>query len=203
MRDRHFREDENELPYLVSEKRDPYRGGSYNRRVDFEGVPFSEFKSCVSSLLLPGDVKSEIISSVTVRPKNCIVSIHQDGDVVRFRFILKNEYLTSEFIARYESGMHFYLPYPDIAGLESREWFKQEIRRIEKETGLKQDTKSGGYSFNFYKDTLEILDEYHVRIYFRGKSQFDDYHSYKVDFNQRKLVKYHVHPWHEIYEGIM
>ena len=199
MRDRHFREDENELPYLVSEKRDGYRGsGSVQLRMDFEDVPFRDFRSYIDRLLMPRKDKVTIINSIKVNPKNCICSISQDGHVVDINLVLKNKYLSSRFHFRYDSEMQFLYPFHDHSIMKSSQWFKDEVRRVENEICLKYDACGGGYRFHFEDDMLEVLDEIEVLVYFSDGGEFSDSHSYKVDFKNKKLVEYHVHDWFEL-----
>ena len=201
MRDRYFREDENELPYLVSEKRDDYRGsGSVNLKTEFENVPFREFRSYVNRLLMPQNDINTIISSIRVQPKGCTCSIRQDGHIVNINLFLKNEYLASEFHAKFDSKMYFYPPYHNYRNLESSQWFRNEVKRVEREISLKYYACGGGYKFNFKDDRLEVLDDVDVLAYFSDGGQFSDSHSYRVDFKAKKLVEYHVHDWIELYE---
>ena len=88
MRD-HFREDENELPYLVWQRRDrdEDRGQSYSDEDDFEplnisfnNIPYSQFSSYVRRLQLTSDQKARLISSIEIKPRNCTFSINQNGD---------------------------------------------------------------------------------------------------------------------------
>ena len=96
MRDRHFMEDENELPYLVWETREINRNTKHiPLKMDFEDIPFREFSSYVRRLILAPNHINNIINSIDVKPNNCTFSIHQNDNGIDIFLILKNEYITS------------------------------------------------------------------------------------------------------------
>ena len=49
-------------------------------------------------------------------------------------------------------------------------------------------------------EKLKITDEFQILVYFSNNDGYSDSYSYKVDFNNRKLEKYHVHSWFELSE---
>ena len=207
MRDRHFMEDENELPFLVWETRDDNRRNQNREpvplKLDFEDIPFNEFPSYVKRLILGQDHKNNIIDSIDVEPKNCTCSIHQNDSRIDISLILKNEYVTSRFDGFYDvdnSEITFNSPYTNYGSLESLQWFKNEIRRIENEIGLKFDYESGGYHYQWADEKLKITDEFQILVYFSDDDRYSDSHSYKVDFENKKLDKYMVHSWIELSE---
>ena len=207
MRDRHFMEDENELPYLVWETRDDNRRNGNSKpiplKIDFEDIPFREFSSYVKRLILAPNHISNIINSVDVKPNNCTFSIHQNDNRINISLILKNEYITSEFNGFYDSDtseITFNFPYTNYGSLESLSWFKNEIRRVENEIGLKFDCESGGYHYQWIDEKLKITEEFQILVYFTDDDRYSDSYSYKVDFNNKKLEKYHVHSWIELSE---
>ena len=204
MRDRHFMEDENELPYLVWETRDNNRRTSRSNRLelDFEDIPFKEFPSYVKRLILPQNHKNNIINSIDVKPENCTFSIHQKDKEIYLSLTLKNEYITSTFHGSYDqndSEISFNFPSTSYRGLESRQWFKKEVKRVEKEIGLKFDAETGGYHFEWVGEKLKITDEFKIFIHFSDKDPYGDSHGYKVDFENKKLEKYHVFTWLDTY----
>ena len=77
------------------------------------------------------------------------------------------------------------------------QWFKNEVKRVEKEIHLKFDSEGGGYHFKCTDEKLKITDEFQILVYFSNNDGYSDSYSYKVDFNNRKLEKYHVHSWFE------
>lgn len=206
MRDRHFMEDENELPFLVesdSMNRGRYDSGGV-RNKNYTNVPYSEFQKYVEFLMLPQMHVANIVNSVEVEPKNCRVSIKREDDEIRFQFVVQNEYVKSQFNATYDLNygeMTFFLPYHSYDGLDSMDWFKREVSMIKRQTGLEFDGCGGGYDFshNDGKDVV-IKDEIEVLAYFSPEDMFSDSHSYMVDFDKRKLNKYHEHPWFEFFE---
>lgn len=176
-----------------------------SKKLDFKDVPFSEFKSYLARLYLRLEDDEIILNSIRIHAQNCTVSLHRDEDDVSFNFVLKNRYLSSNFHAKYDvntSRMTFYHPFDSYDGLESMEWFNREVRRVEKETGLKCNGESGGYSYDFNDDNLVINNKYSVCVFFRDDDFYSDSHSYKVNFKSKKLEMYHVHHWSELFESV-
>ena len=154
-------------------------------------------------MVLPQNHKNNIINSVDVKPENCTFSIHQKDRKIYLSLTLKNEYVTSTFHGSYdpnESEISFNFPSTSYRGLESMQWFKNEVKRVEKEIRLKFDSESGGYHFKWADDKLKITDEFQILVYFSNNDGYSDSYSYKVDFNNKKLEKYHVHSWFELSE---
>lgn len=209
MRDRHFMEDENEWPYLVSEDSHVYTGsgksGSVPLKADFESLPFSEFSSRISRLVIDSRNKAKILSSIAVEPANCRFSLHYDGSKIRISLILENEFLTSNFNGFYDldtSEMTFYQPIHSYNRLESMPWLEREIKRVESEIGLGFYGFGGGYQYSWFNGYLTINDEIEVHVFFTSGDSLSDYHSYRVDFKGKRLVKYHVHPWFEFFDSV-
>ena len=140
MRDRHFMEDENELPYLLWETMDDNRRNSRSSQLElnFEDIPFKEFPSYVKRLVLPQNHKNNIINSVDVEPENCTFSIHQKDREIYLSLTLKNEYIDSTFMDLMTHMIRKYplifLPFPIVVwnqciGLKkkSKEWKRKSI----------------------------------------------------------------------------
>lgn len=209
MRENHRMEDENEWPYLVWENKGEY-GGSRNTvtpslNLSFENRPFGEFSSCVNRLLIDSSHKRKILSSIKVEPRNCSFSLRQEDEKIRMSLVLENEYLTSQFNGFYDLNsceLTFYYPFHSHNRLESMSWFESEIRRVKSESGLGFDEATGGYKFEWRDDNLRIKDQFEVLAMFSDGGERSDTHSYKVDFKNRKLVKYHVHDWFEFFDPV-
>ena len=78
---RGFREDENELPYLLWQKRDKIKAGNPKPfNINIQNRPFEDFESTVRGLIIPDDDRANIISSVEVRPKNCRFSVKEPAE---------------------------------------------------------------------------------------------------------------------------
>lgn len=204
MRDRHFREDENELPYLLYEKRDEYKrsGKPVPPRLDFKDIPFREFPSYVRRLNLALDHKNYIIDSVEVEPQDCIFSIRQEDDEVILTFEVRNEYVATRLSFQYDlNGRRFeYLggtTYHD--GLEAMEWFKSVVRKTEKENGFKFIFCYNGHSFDRSNGRLLIRRDFQTMVMFE-RDPHDDHYGYKVDFATRTLREYHEYPFFEFFE---
>ena len=71
---------------------------------------------------------------------------------------------------------------------------------MENEIGLKFDCESGGYHYQWIDEKLKITDEFQILVYFSDDDRYSDSYSYKVDFKNKKLEKYHVHSWIELAE---
>lgn len=168
---------------------------------DFEDIPFREFSSYVKRLIISPSHMNNIINSFDVNPQNCTFSIHQNDDIIGISLVLKNEYMTFEFNCTYHcNNSEFTIPLPsqDYRNLESMQWFKNEVRRVEKEIGLKFDSEAGGYHYQWIDEKLKITDEFQILVYFSDDDRYSDSYSYKVDFKNKKLEKYHVHSWIEL-----
>ena len=214
MREGPFREDENELPYLVSQKRDSYYRKDENeyfrddygqRSVPFElhfkGISFKEFPSYVMRLNLSRNHKDNIIRSVDIKPGNCTFSLNQIGDDVRMSFKVENEYLSTELNFRYDcvSGCFEYIGgYTHHDGLESQQWFRDEVRRIENETGYSYEFCYNGHDFSTKDGRVVINDAYESMVMFEEDHDSDHY-GYKVDFTRKMLEEYQTYPFHEYF----
>ena len=203
---RHFREDENELPYLVWEAReDKHRNRaneSHLRNINIKDRPFTEFSSVINGLLLSPNQKTGLLNSVEIEPKNCTFSIQGDSDELKIKFIVRNEYLTSEISMVYNlvscQTESYFGRYSSHDGLESLQWFKDAVHQIERENGYKYEFCHGGHDISTFGKLL-INDDFKAIAMFEKEGNGDHY-GYKVDFNNRKLELYHVYPFHEYYE---
>ena len=207
MSDEYYMEDEHEWPYLVRETRNDNKGngnvGTSTLRRDFEGIPFSQFPAYAKRLILPPDHINNIINSIDVKAKNCTFSLHQKDFTVNIILTLKNEFLSSEFRGTYDSSsseLSFNLPFHYYEGLKSMKWFKSEVSRVEKEIGMKFYSLVRGYDFTWADERLTIEDEYDALASFSDDDIQSDTHSYKVDFEDKKLIKYHVFDWIELFD---
>jgi hypothetical protein len=80
------------------------------------------------------------------------------------------------------------------------QWFKREVRRVEKAIGLKFQYLGGSYDYNWRDDRLTILDEIDFKAYFSDGGSLSDVHSYTVELDNQRLVEYHVHSWFEFHD---
>lgn len=204
MRDRHFMEDENELPYLVWETRDNQQQNNTRMQsidISFNDIPFNEFSSYVKRLSLTYKEKIKIINSVEIKPENCIFSIYQSYDELSFTFTVKNEYVKTEinFIydpdscqLEYTGGMTYH------HDLESMQWFKDAVKQIEKEKGYKFEFCFGGHDFSWREGKVLINGDFKSKVLFE-KDEYGDHFAYKIDFTNKKLELDHVYPFHEYY----
>ncbi len=195
MRDNFFREDENELPYLVSSRRDDSRNYSRrdnSRNINFKDVPFTEFPTYVKLLRLPLEDKVNLINSVEIRPGDCRFSIRQDDEEIMIDFEVENKYLKTEITVSYSPVSHrieYRWGYVSHDGLESLRWFRNEVALAEKETGLDYDMALGGFRFSTDDGKLIIKDEMYVSVIFSRNYNENDSYEYRVDFEKRKLIQ--------------
>ena len=170
---RGFREDENELPYLLWQKRDKIKAGNPKPfNINIQNRPFRDFESTVRGLIIPDDDRANIIRSVEVRPKNCRFSVSTNSE---------------------DNNNH--------DRLESADWFKREVSRISRQIGQDYYSCASGYGYKCSDGRLTINDNCCILVYF-GDDSCDilgEYPGYKIDFKKRKLVKYHVFQGHELF----
>lgn len=202
---RRFREDENELPYLVWETRDEKPRNRTERfhlaEINIENKPINEFSSVVDGLLFSNQ-KINLLNSIEVKPKNCTFSIKRNDDDFIITFYIKNDYLTSEIIVHYDlNSCQIQRPnyFASYDGLKSMQWFKNAVKQIEQEKGYKFDFCTEGYDALYKSGKLLINDDFDVIVMFDDDESNDQY-GYKVDFENKKLNLYHVYPFHESFE---
>lgn len=205
MRDRHFMEDENELPYLVWETRDNQQrndtGTQKTTAISFKDIPFNEFSSYVHRLSLTYKEKTHIINSVEIKVENCIFSIYQSDDELSFTFTVKNEYVKTKlnFIYDPESCQLEYTGGTTYHhDLESMKWFKDAVNQIEKEKGYKFEFCFEGHDFSWREGKVLINGDFESKVMFE-KDGYDDHFDYKIDFTNKKLEFDHKYAFHEYY----
>ena len=196
-------EDENELPFLVYEKRDDIpRGKSQLEDINFKDVPFREFSSYVSRLRMTADEKANLVNSVEIQPEDCTFSMHQGDDGIRIVFKIKNEYCSLTLTVEYDrnSGMiKSQGGYSDHDGLESMQWFKDAVHKKEKEKGYRFIFCYVERCFSTSEGKLLIKDDCETFVMFE-KDGVDDHYGYSVDFARKSLKFYHEYPFFEFYE---
>ncbi|MEE0935330.1 MAG: hypothetical protein U0L42_06615 [Methanobrevibacter sp.] len=217
MREGPFREDENELPYLVYERRDrnysndwddysydEYRAPKRNVRNDLHinNVPLWEFPTYVRRLNISENHKDSILRLVDIRARNCTFSINHVLDDLRMSFRAENEYVTTEIRVHYNFGESRF----DYCGgttyhdrLESMQWFKNLVRKMENEKGFSYEFCFNGHDFTSRGGRVVINDSFETMVMFE-KDRYDDHYAYKIDFEKRRLEEYKVYSFIEYYE---
>jgi len=201
---RGFREDENELPYLLWQKRDKIKAGNPKPfNINIQNRPFRDFESTVRGLIIPDDDRANIIRSVDVRPKNCRFSVSTNSeDNLVFTFDVENRYVRTSIRSVYEDHeLYVSSYYNNHDRLESADWFKREVSRISRQIGQDYYSCASGYGYKCSDGSLTINDDCCILVYF-GDDSCDilgEYPGYKIDFKKRKLVKYHVFQGHELF----
>ena len=185
-----FREDENELPYLVSQKRDDGRPSHGSSRHD--GPKNNEEK--INDILISMDIpysqyvklKEKVMSFLDA--KDCTgLTVEMDYDEYDFIFTRENEYIkttdTFEYFTEFELDRLFKDCYTthNYDNLEKNPHFQDLIRR----TGLEYMGCSGGYKVETkYFSEFIMPDELDLGVNFRVGSKK---RHYKLDLEKMKL----------------
>lgn len=183
MRDRHFMEDENELPYLVWETRDNNSSGSYQaheakshekRKTDEEKI-----NSFVNSLSISRkfrlNLKNKIISFLNA--KDC-TGLTVDGGMGEYILIFtrENEYVctTDEFVLLTEAE-NSQRVFHDCYSSHNHDKLLKDSRfnAMIKKSGMEFIECAGGYvtDYSRVKDDFTLKDEIRVKVYFKVGSK--------------------------------
>ena len=189
MRDRHFREDENELPYLVGSRRDPVRsGGGYKApSIKAKNVHFSQFPAYVNRLNISPNEKRMLVDSIIVEPENCTFSFNNSGDNLRIEFNVENRYVRSYVSVVLDGELHVSYWSSNYDGLESMQWFKQEVQRIKREIGKDFWSFAGGFHHELKNGIFRVTNDFKVVAYFGDGSTNMEHHLYNVDLDNQRL----------------
>ena len=186
--DHRFREDENELPYLVVSKRDNIKGSSIDTRSNEEKLDDIIDKLYVSDLekLL---IKSALLKFLS--SKDCTGLVAED-DFTSASFTIirendyiqtRNEFLFSQDLFRVKRVFWDCYTSHNHDGLLSNPRFRQLVN----DTPYEFEDVVGGYEsrYNGADDVFELLDEINVRVAFKVDSRTK--RSYKLDLDTMKL----------------
>ena len=192
MRDRFFREDENELPYLVYSKRDddnhrPYHSNYEEPKSD--GEKLDEILDSMNITMLERmRLEAKLISFLNAR--DCTGLMVEDGfDEYSFIFTRENEYVktTDEFIylpQLADSTRIFFESYAEHYhdGLLRNLRFQDLIER----TGMEFLECTGGYvtKYSMADDEFTLIDEVEVNVSFRAGSKR---RLYRLDLDSMEL----------------
>jgi len=189
MRDRHFREDDNELPYLVSSKREPIRsgGGYISPAMNANNVPFREFPAYVNRLNIPYDDKRLLIDSIIVEPENCTFSFKNSQDNLKIEFTVENQYVRSYVSVVFDGELYVSFWSGNYDGLESMQWFKNEVRRIKKEIGKDFWSFAGGFHHELRNGIFRLTNDCSIVAYFGDGSTNMEHRLYNVDLANQRL----------------
>ena len=186
--DHRFREDENELPYLVVSKRDNIKGSSIDTRSNEEKLDDIIDKLYVSDLekLL---IKSALLKFLS--SKDCTGLVAEDDFTsASFTIIRENDYIQTRHEFLFSQNLFrvkrvFWDCYTshNHDGLLSNPRFRQLVN----DTPYEFEDVVGGYEsrYNGADDVFELLDEINVRVAFKVDSRTK--RSYKLDLDTMKL----------------
>ena len=198
MKDHNFREDENELPYLVSQKRED--NSSFGSEIDY-GDDFSSTKNLTNAERLDNILDSMgLFLAQKVILKNAIVSLLNSRDCTRldvneegygyytFVFTRENEYIKTtdefEYSCEFDVRRTFLDCYTNhnYDGLIADSSFRNMINNAEGEF----IRCSGGYEtdYSMASDEFRFRDEINLSVIFKvGSAQ----RSYKLDLDKMGL----------------
>ena len=179
MRDRHFMEDENELPYLVWETRDNNSSGSYQgheakshtkRKTDEEKIN-NLVNSMNISRKFQSNLKNKIMSFLNA--KDC-TGLTVDGGMGEYVFIFtrENKYVctTDEFILLTD-GEPIDRLFHDCYSSHNHDNLLKDSRfnAMIKKSGMEFIRCGGGYvtDYNRVEDEFSLKDEIRVKVYFK------------------------------------
>ena len=172
--DHRFREDENELPYLVSSKRDKIRGSSIDTRSNEEKLDDILDKLYVSDLekLL---IKSALLKFLASKDCTGLV-VEDDFTSASFTIIRENDYIQTrnEFLFSqdlFRVKRVFWDCY--TSHNHDRLLSNPRFRQLVNDTPYEFEDVVGGYEsrYNGADDVFELLDEINVRVTFRVDSK--------------------------------
>ena len=145
---------------------------------------------------------SESFMSFFLKTDTTTALLHTPSDEeLRIIFNVLNEYLTTEIIVVYNSslcGVEFLGGYTGHNGLESLQWFRDEVRKFENQNGYKFEFCFKGHRFNQNGGKLLVMDDFDSMVMFK-KDEHDDHYAYRVDFGNRKLEEYPTYPFYEYF----
>jgi hypothetical protein len=171
--DHRFREDENELPYLVSRKRDKVRGSKRDTRTGSE-----KLDSIINGLYVSDLEKSLLRENLMelVSSKD-FAGLRVEDNFTGCSFIItrENDYVTTvhEFIFDHElfNGRRIFW---DCYTTHSHDRLlsNQRFRQLINNTSFEFLDVVGGYEcrYSFADDSFTLLDEINVRVSFRVDS---------------------------------
>ncbi len=205
MRDPYFREDENELPYLVSQKRDDdsFENSGYSEDEEFD----SDYNSSARHKS-GGKSLDDILNSIYLLEnqrlilKNELAELLNCRDCTRldvkefgfgsysFVFTRENEYIKTMDEFLYDSDLDLSRTFSDCYTTHNYDKLIRNprfVKMIEK-TGMEFSRCSGGYEseYSFASDKFSLKDEINVRVIFKVGSRE---RSYGLDLDRMELSK--------------
>ena len=196
MRDHYFREDENELPYLVSQKRDHEKSSDDECYEEDEVSPNPTNAEKMDSIL---DSMGLFLAQKVIL-KNALVSLLDSRDCTRldvnneeygyytFVFTRENEYIKTTDTFEYSTEFEFRRTFLDCYTSHNydRLTANPRFRALLEKTEGEFLRCSGGYEtdFSFADDEFSFRDEINVSVIFKvGSAQ----RSYDLDLERMEL----------------
>lgn len=197
MRDHYFREDENELPYLVSQKRDYEKSSECYDENDYDEVsPNPTNAEKLDSIL---DSMGLFLAQKVIL-KNALVSLLDSRDCTRldvnneeygyytFVFTRENEYIKTTDTFEYSTEFEFRRTFLDCYTSHNYDRLisNPRFRALLEKTDGEFLRFSGGYEtdFSFADDEFSFRDEINVSVIFKvGSAQ----RSYDLDLERMEL----------------
>ncbi|MDO5815124.1 MAG: hypothetical protein Q4Q18_05755 [Methanobrevibacter sp.] len=199
---------DDELPYLYSRKRDedtkPTRTEPAN--IKFGNLAPQELPRYIQILDISQAHKNRLINVLDIRAKNPKCSVEHKNGIVQITVEVENEYIKSRFHLRFDTQINdFYMLdfYHYYDGLESKEWFKREFERVKRKVGKDFFSYYFGFEGHFRQEIFTVTDDFKVTVAFGDGDFLSEYPEYKVDFENKRLVFYHMTDGHELFAGII
>lgn len=186
MRDRHFREDENELPYLVSQTRDDSFSQTNCSRTNEEKLD-DILNSMNITLLQRLTLKNKVISFLNA--KDCIsLTVNDMFDAYIFVFTRKNEYIETTHELEYYPDFDIKRIFQDCYTSHNYDNLirNSRFKGIIKKTGLEFLNCKGGYlcKYSMADDEFTFEDEMDIGVWFKAGSKK---RLYKLDLDRMEL----------------
>ena len=185
--DQRFREDENELPYLLWQKRD-------DKRPKTSGKPKSSAKNLdevLNSLYISSSQRAVLKNKLTsfLNAKDCTgLTVEDFFDGCVFRIKRENEYITTTDEFEYSADLNLRRIFIDCFSSHNHDRLlaSPDFKRMIEATGLEFIECSGGYEseFSMRDDEFTLKDEIVVWVYLRAGSVK---RQYKLDLDKMKL----------------
>ena len=172
MRERHFMEDENELPFLVSETREsePSRAYERSQRKSLDDI-------VASMRLMPSEemrLKAKLVEFLNAR--DCTnLTVDGIGPYYVFAFTRENEYITTTNEFEYDTGLRVDRIFSDCFTTNNYDRLiaNPRFQAMIRKTGMEFVNLSGGYecTYSLAKEEFTLDDRIRVNVHLKAGSE--------------------------------
>lgn len=172
--DERFREDENELPYLVSEKRDAFKSPNYEKQPSDEEKIDATILFMNTSPMQKSILRKKLLSFLNAPD---VKSFEVENWVNEYLFIFtrKNEYISTTDSFKYSTDIETERIFTDCYTTHNYDRLLRNPRfnEVIRKTGMEFIECRGGYvtDFTFASDNFEMKDELDLRVVFKAGSK--------------------------------